>query len=255
MRRELDSSSLQISIYNSTQHARDFRYPDKGLTYKIVRIDGLMLGERMIARQDHDKRLLRYYFVFEIGFLFPAEESDIKLPALQVVCERCRVVARNPDFDIEQFVAKDACGPRQPIDFLPGLEAHGESRFGRLRGTPRRFRGCLGLSKRQPCMVEEGAPGGGQFDAVHAAAHKLDADLIFEIADLSTEKAAPWAAVSPPPASGCPPRRPRRNSEGAVTLAASISARHAPKLTKSFSMTPAEPTWRPTKALASGLRL
>jgi len=67
------------------------------------------------------------------------------------------------------------------------LEAHGESRFGRLRGTPRRFRGCLGLSKRQPCMVEEGAPGGGQFDAVHAAAHKLDADLIFEIADLATE--------------------------------------------------------------------
>src|SRR5260370_39287170 len=36
-------------------------------------------------------------------------------------------------------------------------------------------------------MVEEGAPGGGQFDAVHAAAHKLDADLIFEIADLATE--------------------------------------------------------------------
>ena len=42
-------------------------------------------------------------FVFEIGFLFPAEESDIKHPALQVLCERHRVIARNPDFDIEQF--------------------------------------------------------------------------------------------------------------------------------------------------------
>src|SRR6266704_2823662 len=73
----------------------------------------------MIARQDHDKRLLRYCFVFEIGLVLPAEESDIKRPALQVVCEGCRVVARNPDFDIEQFVAKNACGPRQPIDFLP----------------------------------------------------------------------------------------------------------------------------------------
>src|SRR5258708_22742713 len=98
-----------------------------------------MLGERMIARQDHDKRLLRYYFVFEIGFLFLAEESDIKLPALQVVCERCRVVARNPDFDVEQFVPHDACGPAQTFAFLPGSKANAAGRFGTLRRTPRRF--------------------------------------------------------------------------------------------------------------------
>ena len=36
-------------------------------------------------------------------------------------------------------------------------------------------------------MVEKGATGGGQFDAVHAAAHQLNADLIFEISDLATE--------------------------------------------------------------------
>ena len=48
-------------------------------------------------------------------------------------------------------------------------------------------RGRLGLSQRQPCMVEKGPPGGGQFDAVHAAAHQLNADLVFEIADLATE--------------------------------------------------------------------
>src|SRR4029077_3198677 len=35
-------------------------------------------------------------------------------------------------------------------------------------------------------MVEKGATGGGQFDAVHAAAHQLNADLIFEISDLAT---------------------------------------------------------------------
>jgi len=32
-----------------------------------------------------------------------------------------------------------------------------------------------------------GAAGGGQFDTVHAAAHQLNADLIFQIADLATE--------------------------------------------------------------------
>ena len=36
-------------------------------------------------------------------------------------------------------------------------------------------------------MVEKGAAGGGQLDAVHAADHQLNANLIFEIADLTTE--------------------------------------------------------------------
>src|SRR3954467_6590276 len=37
-------------------------------------------------------------------------------------------------------------------------------------------------------MVEKGAAGGGQFDAVHAAVQELNADLIFEITDLATER-------------------------------------------------------------------
>jgi hypothetical protein len=36
-------------------------------------------------------------------------------------------------------------------------------------------------------MVEKGLACGGQFDAVHAAVHKLNADLVFEIADLAAE--------------------------------------------------------------------
>jgi len=48
--------------------------------------------------------------------------------------------------------------------------------------------GRLGLGDHQPCVVEKGPPGGGQFDAVHAAAHKLDADLVFEIADLAAKR-------------------------------------------------------------------
>jgi hypothetical protein len=37
-------------------------------------------------------------------------------------------------------------------------------------------------------MVEKGPPGGGQLDAVHAAAHQLNADLVFEIADLPAQR-------------------------------------------------------------------
>src|SRR5216684_1724451 len=91
----------------------------------------------MIAREKHDERLLCYQLVFKIGLLFPAEKSDIKSSALEVVCKHCGMVARNPDFDIEQFVSKDGCGTRQPVDLLPGLEAHGEGRLDRLRGSPR----------------------------------------------------------------------------------------------------------------------
>ena len=37
-------------------------------------------------------------------------------------------------------------------------------------------------------MVEKGAPGGGQFDAVDAAVQELNADLVFQITDLATER-------------------------------------------------------------------
>src|SRR5258708_14800930 len=37
-------------------------------------------------------------------------------------------------------------------------------------------------------MVEKGAAGGGQFDAVHASIHQRNADLVFEIADLAAER-------------------------------------------------------------------
>jgi hypothetical protein len=37
-------------------------------------------------------------------------------------------------------------------------------------------------------MIEKCAPGSGQFDAVHAAAHQRNAHLVFEIADLAAQR-------------------------------------------------------------------
>jgi hypothetical protein len=37
-------------------------------------------------------------------------------------------------------------------------------------------------------MIEKGLACGGQFDAVHTAAHQLDANLVFEIADLAAQR-------------------------------------------------------------------
>src|SRR6202158_623104 len=53
----------------------------------------------------------------------------------------------------------------------------------RFRRSPRRLRSRL--SQRQPGVVEKGLAGGGQLDAAHAAADQLDANLVFEVADLA----------------------------------------------------------------------
>jgi hypothetical protein len=36
-------------------------------------------------------------------------------------------------------------------------------------------------------VIEKGPTGGGQFDAVHATDQQLNADLVFEVADLAAE--------------------------------------------------------------------
>src|SRR6185312_4690364 len=76
---------------------------------------------------------------------------------------------------------------RQPVYLVSGLEADGERLPCRLRRSACRFDRGIDLHQRQPCMVEKGPTGGGQFDAVHTAAHQLDANLVFEIADLAAE--------------------------------------------------------------------
>ena len=54
----------------------------------------------------------------------------------------------------------------------------------RRAASRRRF----GLGEREPRMVEEGAAGGSQLDAVHAARQERNADFIFEIADLPAQR-------------------------------------------------------------------
>ena len=57
-----------------------------------------------------------------------------------------------------------------------------------LRGPARRFDRGVDLHQRQPGVVEKGLAGSGQLDAVHAARQQLDADLMFEVADLPAQR-------------------------------------------------------------------
>ena len=160
-RRDLDARSLEIPVDGAAQHAGDLGDPDEGFTDKMTRIEGLARRKPMIARQDRDERLFRHQLIYEVGIRFRTKKSDIDLSARQIGGERGRKPARNPDFDIGQFVAQDAGRARQPRNLLPGQEADGKDRLRRLRGAARGLRGRRRLRERQPRMVKERASSRG----------------------------------------------------------------------------------------------
>jgi hypothetical protein len=98
-----------------------------------------------------------------------------------------RIVAQYRDLDVLQLVAQHLHGPRQPINLETGLEADGERRSFRLPDPARRFHRGIDLCQCQSGVVEKELACSGQFDAMHAAAHQLDPNLIFEIVDLAAE--------------------------------------------------------------------
>jgi hypothetical protein len=76
---------------------------------------------------------------------------------------------------------------RQPVNLGPGEKAEREGRLERLGGPPRAFDRRVHLDQCEPRMVEKDPARGCQFDAAHAAAHQGHANLIFEVAHLTTE--------------------------------------------------------------------
>jgi hypothetical protein len=47
-----------------------------------------------------------------------------------------------------------------------------------MSGAPSGGRRRFDLREREPSVIEKGAPRGGQFNAVHAAVHQRNADLV-----------------------------------------------------------------------------
>ena len=159
----------------------------KYLADEILRAHCLARGEAMVAWHQDDERLPVYYVVPEVIARLHAQEGQVQPAAGKRFGEIRRIVAGDRDLDVLQFVAQHVHRPRQPVHLVPGLEADGERLPCRLRRPACRFDRGIDLHQRQPRMVEKGPSGGGQFDAVHAAAHQLDANLVFEIADLAAE--------------------------------------------------------------------
>jgi hypothetical protein len=141
----------------------------------------------MVARHQDDERLPVHHVVFEVEARLHAQEGKVEPAAGERFGEIRRIVAGDRDLNVLQFVAQHMYRPRQPVHLVSGLEADGEGLPCRLRRPACRFDRGIDLHQSHPCMVEKGPTGGGQFDAVHAAAHQLEANLVFEIADLAAQ--------------------------------------------------------------------
>ena len=80
IRPDTEIRSLQIVIDDDPQRRRRVRHADKRLAHDFARVDGLMRGEPVVARQDDDERLLGDQPVRQIGRLrLRPQEGHVEL--------------------------------------------------------------------------------------------------------------------------------------------------------------------------------
>ena len=142
----------------------------------------------MVARHQDDQRLVVHHLVAQVEGRLDAQEGQVEPAADERLGEIRRIVARDRDLDVLQFVAQHMHGPRQPVHLVTGLEADGERLSCRLCRPACRFHRGIDLRQRQPGMVEKGLACGGQLDAMNAARQQLAADLVLQIADLPAQR-------------------------------------------------------------------
>src|SRR5258705_2700320 len=151
-------------------------------------IDRLRRSEAVIAGQHDDERLRGDDPEHKIGCpCFSSEERHVELAPDKSLREVGRILARDGDLDIGEFVAKKPDRFGEPVDLLSGQEAQRERWLGGLRSASCPFASRIDLSQRQSGMVEKDPTRGSQLDAVSTANHQLRADLVLKVPDLTTE--------------------------------------------------------------------
>ena len=139
----------------------------------------------MVARHQDDEWLPVHHVVLEVVARLDAQECEVQSAADERFGKVRRVVARDRDLDVLQFVVQHVHRLRQPVHLVAGLEADGERLLlCRFRRAACRFDRGIDLHQRHAGVVEKGIARGGQFDAMNAARQQLDPDLILEIPDL-----------------------------------------------------------------------
>ena len=146
-------------------------------------------AKRVIARHQHDQRILSQQPEFQAGrLLLRPQKSQIDFAAHQTGGEIGRILAVDHDLGRGQFGVEDFHDRRQPVHLIAGQKADRERGPWRLRRAPRGLAGGFDLQQRDPGVIEEYAAGRGQLDAARAAVQELHADFQFQIVNLPAQR-------------------------------------------------------------------
>jgi hypothetical protein len=188
LRPELDPGPAKILQNDAAHRGRSLGRKQESFLCDLLWRDRCMRCQAVVAWKGKNQRVRTHAPVDQIlHVLFRPDEGGIELASHQGLGEHRGVIARQADFDARKLVAKDALHFGQQANFGPRHEAQGKCRPRRLGCAQRCFLGGFRLNQRHSCMVEKGFPGRRQLSTLGAAMDQLNADFLFEIADLPAE--------------------------------------------------------------------
>src|SRR3989454_4900447 len=188
IRLDVNAGAPQVLVNDLSPNGSRVRHGNECLAHHVMWIDRLIRSEAVIAWQHHDERFRGDEFEYQIGRpYFSSEERHVELAPDKSIREVGRILARDGDLDIGEFVPKKPDRFGEPVDLLSGQEAQRERQFGGLSSASCRFASRIDLSQRQSGMLEKRPTRGGQLDAVSTANHQLRADLVLKVPNLTTE--------------------------------------------------------------------
>ena len=166
---DIDSGALQVFFRDGAQHRGLVRSADEDLADELFRTDRLARRQAMVARHQHHERFPGHHPVFQIEVRLDTEKGDVEPATNERIGEVRGITTGDLDLDVVQLIAQDLHGLRQPIHFVPGLEADGEGLPGRLRRPTGGLTCRIGLRQRQPRMIEKGPSRRSQLDPARTA--------------------------------------------------------------------------------------
>src|SRR6266481_8969342 len=189
LRLEIDAGPVEILQNDAANRWGGLGRKTEVFVRYLLRRDGRLRSQPVVARKNKNQGIRAHAPVTQIShLLFRPNESRIELAPHQGFGKHRRVITRQADFDARKLVAKDAVHLGQQANFGPRHKSKSERRPRRLGCAQRGFLGCFCLNQRHSCMLEKSLAGRRQLNTVSAAIHQWNADLLFEIPDLPTER-------------------------------------------------------------------
>src|SRR6266498_1017538 len=124
IRPDVNAGPPQVIVDNPPRYGSRVRHADECLAHDGLWVDRLMRSEAVIAWQHDDEGFRGNDFEHQIGCpCFWSEERHVELTPDKSIREVGRILARDGDLDIGEFVPQDVDRFGEPVYLLTGQEA------------------------------------------------------------------------------------------------------------------------------------